>query len=152
MVMVRGIPIHIPVTASLVMDLSWLASSTGTDGPVIWVAMAIGVIVVVKVATVAISVTGKSKVVAVVMADMVTVCMGWPSLGRMEPSRREKLEVRQVEGSQDHLSGRQGTIRALSLGFAKDPGDGSVSDTRLSSQTSQMKLLLTLLALLRTLR
>ena len=93
MVMVRGIPIHIPVTAILVMDLSWLASLAGTEGPVIWVAMVIGVIVVVKVATVAISVTGKSTLVAVVMADMVTVCMGWPSLGRTEPSGREKLEV-----------------------------------------------------------
>ena len=57
-----------------------------------------------------------------------------------------------MERSQDHLSGRQGTICATSLGFAKDPGDGSVSDTQLCSQTSQMKLLLTLLATLRTLR
>ena len=111
-------PIHIPVTAILVMDLSWLAAQARTEGPVIWVAMVIGVIVVVEVAMVAISVTGKSKVVAVVMADMVTVCTGWPSLGRMEPSGREKLEVRQVEGSQDHLSGGQGTICAPSKWFS----------------------------------
>ena len=93
MVMVRGMPIQIPVTAILVMGLSWLAAQAGAEGPVSWVAMAIGVIVGVNVAMVAISITGKSKVVAVLMADMVTVCTGWPSLGRMEPSGREKLEV-----------------------------------------------------------
>lgn len=100
------------------MDLSWLATQAGAEGPVIWVAMAIGVIVGVKVAVVAISVTGKSKVVAVVMADMVTVCTGWSTLGSMRPSGREKLEVRQVEGSQDHMSGRHGAICMLPLGFS----------------------------------
>ena len=39
----------------------------------IWVARVIGVMVVVKVAMVVISVTGGLKVVAVVIADMVTV-------------------------------------------------------------------------------
>ena len=118
MVIMRGMPIHIPVTASLVMDLSWLAAQAGAEGPKIWVAMAIGVIVGVTVAVVAISITGKSKVGAMVMADMVTVCTGWPCLGSMEPSGREKLEVRQVEASQDHLSGRHWTICVLPLGFS----------------------------------
>ena len=65
------------------MDLSWLAAEAGAEAPIIWVAMAIGVMVGVKVAIVAISITGKSKVVAMVLADMVTVGMAWPSLGRM---------------------------------------------------------------------
>lgn len=78
MVMMRGMPIHNPVTATLVMDLSWLAAQAGAEAPVSWVAMAIGVIVGVKVTIVAISIIGKSKVVAVVTADMVTVCTPWP--------------------------------------------------------------------------
>ena len=83
MVIVSGMPIHKPVIAFLVMDLSWLAAQAGAEAPVIWVAMVIGVMVGVKVAIVAISITGNSKVVAVVVADMVTVCTNWPSLGRM---------------------------------------------------------------------
>ena len=69
MVMVRGMPMHMPVTTTLVMDLSWLTSPTEAEGIVIWVARVIGVMVV-------ISVTGGSKVVAVVTADMVTVSTG----------------------------------------------------------------------------
>ena len=130
MVMVSGMPIHNPVIATLVTDLSWLAAQAGAEAPVIWVAMAIGVMVGVIVAIVAISITGNSKVVAVVMADMVTVYTAWPSLGRMEASGREKL-VRQVEGSQDHLSGRQGTMNVPTLGLTRDRGDGSVPGTRL---------------------
>lgn len=73
MVMVKGMPIQMPVTTVLVMDLSWLAWLVGAEGLVIWVARVIGVMVVVKVAMVVISVTGGLNVVAVVMADMVTV-------------------------------------------------------------------------------
>lgn len=148
MVMVKGMPIHMPVITILFMDLSWLASPVGANGLVIWVARVIGVMVVVKVAMVVISVTGGSKV----MADMVTVSTGSWSLGRMEPFGREKLEVRQVEGSQDHLSGWQEANCAPPLGFSIDPGDDSVSDTRGVFRDSHMRLSLTLLALLRTLR
>ena len=73
MVMVKGMPIHMPVTTVLVMDLSWLTWPVGAEGLVTWVVRIIGVMVVVKVAMVVISVTGGLKVVAVVMADMVTV-------------------------------------------------------------------------------
>ena len=151
MVMVSGMPIHNPVIATLVTDLSWLAAQAGAEAPVIWVAMAIGVMVGVKVAIVAISITGNSKVVAVVMADMVTVCMAWPSLGRMEASGREKL-VRQVEGSQDHLSGRQGTMNVPTLGLTRDPEMAQYRVRGFVSQDTHMKLSLTFLALLRTLR
>ena len=57
-----------------------------------------------------------------------------------------------MEGSQDHLSGRQRAMCAPSLGFARDPEDCSVSDMRLCSQDSHMKLQLTLLAMLGTLK
>ena len=49
----------------------------------------------------------------------------------MEPFGSVKLEVRHVEGSQDHLSGSQGASSALPPGFAIDPEDDSVSDTTL---------------------
>ena len=76
MVMMRGMPIHMPVTIILVVDLSWLTWLVGAEGLVIWVARVIGVMVVVKVATVVISVTGGLNVVAVVMADIVTASTG----------------------------------------------------------------------------
>ena len=153
MVMVRGMPIHMPVITILFMGLSWLTSPAKAGGLVIWLGRVIGVMVVVKVAMVVISVTGALKVVAVVMAEMVTVSRLWSSLGRMEPFRG-KFEVRQVEGSQDHLSGWQKAICTPPPGFSIDPGDDSVSDTpggvcfwRFTYEVS-----LTLLALLRTLR
>ena len=130
MLMVSGMPMHNPVIATLVMDLRWLVEQAGAEPPVFWVAMVIGAMVGVKVAIVAISITGKSKVVAMVLADMVTVVTAWPSLGRMEASGREKL-VRQVEGLQDHLPGRQGTMNVPALGLTRDRGDGSVTGTRL---------------------
>ena len=76
MVMVKGMPIHMPVTTILVIDLTWLTWPVAPEGLVIWAARVIGVMVVVKVATVVISVTGGSKVMAVVIADMVTVSKG----------------------------------------------------------------------------
>ena len=75
-VMVKGMPIQMPVTTILVIDLTWLTWLVGAKGLVIWVAMVIGVMVVVKVAIVVISVTGGLKVVAVVIADTVTVSKG----------------------------------------------------------------------------
>ena len=68
----------------------------------------------------------------------------------MEPFGREKLEVRHVEGSQDHLSGSQGASCVLPLGFSVDPEDNSVSNMRIFFRDSHMRLPLTLLALLRT--
>ena len=69
----------------------------------------------------------------------------------MEPFGSVKLEVRHVEGSQDHLSGSQGASSALPPGFAIDPEDDSVSDTPLIFG-GHMRLPLTFLALLRTRR
>ena len=76
MVMVKGMPIHMPVTTILVIDLTWLTWPVGAEGPVIWVARVNGVMVVVKVAMVVISVTGGLNVVAVLIADTVTVSKG----------------------------------------------------------------------------
>ena len=76
MVMAKGMPIHMPVTTILVIDLTWPTWPVGAKGLVIWVARVIGVMVVVIVAMVVISVTGGLKVVAVVIADIVTVSKG----------------------------------------------------------------------------
>ena len=68
----------------------------------------------------------------------------------MEPFGREKLEVRHVEGSQDHLSGSQGASCVLPSGFSIYPEDNSVSNTRVIFRESYMWIPLTLPALLRT--
>ena len=49
----------------------------------------------------------------------------------MVPFGRVKLEVRHVEGSQDHLSASHGASCVLPPGFSIDPEDDSVSATRI---------------------
>ena len=70
----------------------------------------------------------------------------------MEPFGRVKLEVRHVEGLQDHLSRSQGASSVLPPGFAIDPDDDLASDTPVIFRSPQMRLPLTFPALLRTRR
>ena len=67
----------------------------------------------------------------------------------MEPFGRVKLEVRHVEGLQDHLSRSQGASSVLPLGFAIGY---SASDTPVVFGDPHMRLPLTFPALLRTRR